>query len=191
MQTPREASDESLLAAHRDGDPGAFEALFRRYERPLHRHLWRMLGERAAAEDLVIETFQRLHAHRADLRPGAPVRPWLYTIANNLARNRLRRERLARWLPLRAVDRERTAPDPGGRLGSAAEVQRRVAAALAALPERQREACSLRLAGELSIEEIASVTGASIGTVKSRLFYGQGRLRDLLADLAPDEEDDR
>jgi RNA polymerase sigma-70 factor (ECF subfamily) len=188
METTREASDESLLAAHRDGDPRAFETLFRRYERPLLRHLARMLGDAAAAEDLVIETFQRLHAHRDDLRPGAAVRPWVYTIGNNLARNRLRRERLARWLPLRAVDRQPIDGDPGGRVGSTDEVHRRIAAALAALPERQREACSLRLLGELSLDEIAAVTGASVGTVKSRLFYGQRRLRELLADFAPGEE---
>jgi RNA polymerase sigma-70 factor (ECF subfamily) len=191
MERTGAASDETLLAAHRDGDPAAFETLFRRYERALHRHLARMLGDPAAAEDLVIETFQRLHAHRDGLRPGATVRPWVYTIANNLARNRLRRERLARWLPLRAVDRQRAAPEPGGRVGSTDEVQRRVAAALASLPERQREACSLRLLGELSLDEIARVTGASVGTVKSRLFYGQRRLRDLLGDLAPGEEDGR
>jgi RNA polymerase sigma-70 factor (ECF subfamily) len=191
METIREASDETLLAAHRDGDPGAFETLFRRYERPLHRHLWRMLGDRAAAEDLVIETFQRLHAHRDDLRPGAPVRPWIYTIGNNLARNRLRRDRLSRWLPLRSIDRVLAAPDPAGRVGSTDEVQRRVAAALASLPARQREACSLRLLRELPLDEIARATGASVGTVKSRLFYGQRRLRDLLADLAPGEEEGR
>jgi RNA polymerase sigma-70 factor (ECF subfamily) len=185
MENLREASDESLLAAHRDGAPHAFEALFRRYERPLLRHISRMLGDHAAAEDLVIATFERLHAHRDGLRAGATVRPWVYTIANNLARNRLRRERLAGWLPLRAVDRPDPAYRPGGDLGSTDEVQARIAAALAALPERQREACSLRLVAELSLEEIARVTGASIGTVKSRLFYGQRRLRELLADLAP------
>jgi RNA polymerase sigma-70 factor (ECF subfamily) len=184
MPLPGEATDESLLVAHRDGDAGAFATLFRRYAEPLHRHLWRMLGDAAAAEDVVIETFERLHAHRDRLRPGATVRPWLYTIANNLARNRLRRERLARWLPLRRVDRDRAAPEPAARVGSAVEVRRRVAAALAALPEAQREACSLRLVGELSLEEIARMTGASVGTVKSRLFYGQRRLRELLADLA-------
>src|SRR5262249_56280310 len=70
-----------------------------------------------------------------------------------------------------------------------AEVARRVAAALAALPAPQREACSLRLFGELTLEEIASVTGASLGTVKSRLFYGQRRLRELLADMNPGSAD--
>ena len=74
----------------------------------------------------------------------------------------------------------------GAAVGSGDEVQRRVAAALAALPERQREACSLRLVDDLSLEDIARVTGASVGTVKSRLFYGQRRLRELLADLDPE-----
>jgi len=186
MAWTREASDETLLAAYGDGDVTAFEALFRRYQEPLHRHLTRMLNDRDLAEDLVIETFQRLHVHRTELRANAAVRPWVYTIANNLARNRRSRERLARWLPLAAVDRERRVEPAGAAVGSGDEVQRRVAAALAALPERQREACSLRLVDDLSLEDIARVTGASVGTVKSRLFYGQRRLRELLADLDPE-----
>jgi RNA polymerase sigma factor (sigma-70 family) len=191
MESTAEASDESLLAAYRDGDTAAFELLFRRYEGPLLRHLARMVGDQATAEDLVIETFQRLHAHRDSFRAGAPVRPWLYTIANNLARNRRRRTRLTRWLSLGTVDRERSVSDVAARMGSADEVQRRVAAALAALPEAQREACSLRLLGDLSLDDIARVTGASVGTVKSRLFYGQRRLRELLADLDPEDEGNR
>jgi RNA polymerase sigma-70 factor (ECF subfamily) len=61
-----------------------------------------------------------------------------------------------------------------------------VAAAFAALPAAQREACSLRLLGELSVDEIARVTKVPAGTVKSRLFHGLRRLRALLADLDPD-----
>jgi RNA polymerase sigma-70 factor, ECF subfamily len=177
-----ETSDERLLAAYRDGDLAAFEALFRRYQAPLFRHLARMLDDRAAAEDVVIETFQRLHVHRDDFRAGALVRPWVYTIARNLARNRRRHGRLVGWLSLAAVEHEPRVPGPDG---SRDEVEGRVAAALAALPAPQREACSLRLLADLSLEEIASVTGASVGTVKSRLFYGQRRLRELLGDLRP------
>jgi RNA polymerase sigma factor (sigma-70 family) len=184
MPGTQEASDERLLAAYCDGDLAAFEALFRRYQGPLCRHLTHMLNDHTTAEDLVIETFARLHTHRARFRAGAVVRPWVYTIANNLARNHHRRERLARWLPLAVVDAAlpATVPPP-----MQPDVQRRVTTAFAALPERQRQVCSLRLLGELSLEEIARVIGASVGTVKSRLFYGQRRLRDLLADLDPEE----
>jgi RNA polymerase sigma-70 factor (ECF subfamily) len=69
---------------------------------------------------------------------------------------------------------------------SDAEIRSRAAAAFAALPVRQREACSLRLLGEFRLEEIAVMTGASVGTIKSRLFYGLRRLRTLLRDLAPE-----
>jgi RNA polymerase sigma-70 factor (ECF subfamily) len=184
MGGTQEATDESLLAAYGAGDPDAFEALFRRYQAPLRRHLERMLADRTAAEDVLIETFCRLHRHRTRLRPGARVRPWLYTIANNLARNQRRRERLVHWLPLGAK-----APEPAVPAAEDTdEIRRRVAAALDALPPRQREACSLRLLADLGLEEIAQVTGTSIGTVKSRLFYGQRRLRVLLGDLDPGGE---
>ncbi len=161
----------------------AFETLFRRYQNPLCRHLERMLRDWAAAEDLVVETFLRLHRHRQQYRAGASVRGWVYTIARNLARNWLRRERLRNWLPL-------TTPHPAlavqdQRDGVAEHTRRRIADAFAALPVRQREVCSLRLLAELSLAEIAQVVGVSLGTVKSRLFYGQRRLRELLADLDP------
>ena len=185
MGPTAEASDESLFAAYCGGDMAAFEALFRRYQGPLGRHLDRMLNDRATAEEVVVETFARLHAHRERFRAGAAVRPWVYSIARNLARKRYRHERLVRWSPLEVAEL-RAAPAPST---APAEVARRVAAALAALPAPQREACSLRLFGELMLEEIASVTGASLGTVKSRLFYGQRRLRELLADMNPGSAD--
>ena len=103
--------------------------------------------------------------------------------ARNLARSRLRRERLRNWLPLTTTHPALAAQDHPTTAG--ADFRRRIADAFAALPARQREVCSLRLLGELSLAEIARVVGVSVGTVKSRLFYGQRRLRDLLADLDP------
>ncbi|TMA37367.1 MAG: sigma-70 family RNA polymerase sigma factor [Deltaproteobacteria bacterium] len=180
MRVVPEPSDEALFAAYRAGDASAFETLFERYRPSLGRHLARMLDDPAAAEDLVVETFLRLHRHRDRWREGTPLRPWTFAIARNLARNRLRSQRLWGWLPLSEADDVREAPPP-----ASDEVQRRVAAAFAELPAAQREACSLRLFGGLTGEEIARVTGASAGTVKSRLFYGLRRLRARLADLSP------
>ena len=181
MRVVPEPSDEALFAAYRAGDASAFEMLFERYRRSLGRHLARMLDDPAAAEDLVVETFLRLHRHRDRWREGTPLRPWIFAIARNLARNRLRTERLWGWLPLGQAEDPREAP------AAYDEVRRRVAAAFAELPAAQREACSLRLLGGLTLEEIARVTGASVGTVKSRLFYGLRRLRARLADLSPEE----
>ena len=175
-----EPSDEALLLAWQGGDASAFEALFRRWQGPLRRHLTRMLDDAAAADDLVVETFLRLERHRGRWRPGTPLRPWLFTIARNLARNRLRTERLWGWLPLTSVREQpirESAPSSDG------EIQRRVRAAFAALPPAQREACSLRLLADLPVEEIARVMRIPTGTAKSRLFHGLRRLRAELADL--------
>jgi RNA polymerase sigma-70 factor (ECF subfamily) len=180
MPSGRQPSDEALFLAWRAGDGAAYETLFRRWQGPLRRHLARMLDDPSAAEDLVVETFLRLHRHRSRWREGTPLRPWLFTIARNLARNHLRARRLWRWLPIESVRDEIAPPAMAGD-----EIQRRVAAAFAELPPAQREACSLRLLGELTVEEIARVTRAPVGTVKSRIFHGLRKLRDLLADLDP------
>src|SRR6185436_17486632 len=129
MPSGLQPSDEALFLAWRAGDTAAYETLFRRWQVPLGRHLSRMLDDPAAAEDLVIETFLRLHRHRDRWREGTPLRPWLFTIARNLARNRLRARRLWGWLPLESA-REQYAPPPG----EGYEIKRRVAAAFAALP---------------------------------------------------------
>ncbi len=178
MPSLPEPSDEALFAAYRAGDAAAFEALFRRWQAPLRRHLTRMLDDPAAADDLVVEAFLRLHRHRDRWREGTVLRPWVFTIARNLARNRLRAQRLWGWLPLAAA-RDRPAPS----LAERDELRRRMTAAFAALPAAQREACSLRLLGDLPVAEIARVTNAPVGTVKSRLFHGLRRLRALLDDL--------
>jgi len=185
MDGMNDASDEVLFVAYCQGDSAAFETLFHRYQHMLCRHLEKMLNDLPAAEDMVVETFLRLHRHRYQYRGGDSVRGWIYTIARNLARNWLRRERLRRWLPLTVSDPALTTQVPDVAEGK--EVRELVAAAFAKLPFRQREVCALRLFGELSLEEIARVVKTSLGTVKSRLFYGQQRLRDLLADLDPSE----
>jgi RNA polymerase sigma-70 factor (ECF subfamily) len=180
MPPVSEPSDETLLRVWQEGDTSAFEVLFRRWQGPLHRHLSRMLDDPAAADDLVIETFLRLQRHRARWRPGTPLRPWLFTIARNLARNRLRAERLWGWLPLTVVQ---AAPAPPPSRGADGEIRDRVAAAFAELPPAQREACSLRLLADMPLTEIARVTRVPLGTVKSRLFHGLRQLRAQLSDL--------
>jgi DNA-directed RNA polymerase specialized sigma24 family protein len=78
MAIAPEPSDEALFADDRAGDAAAFEALFRRWQEPLGRHLARMVDDPAAADDLVMETFLRLHRHRGRWREGTPLRPWLF-----------------------------------------------------------------------------------------------------------------
>ena len=91
--SPVEHTDEELMRRAAHGDEDAFALLVRRYESPLYGYLRRMLGNGADAEDAFQETFLRVHQHRSRYRQGAPFRPWLYQIATNLCRDRLRSRR--------------------------------------------------------------------------------------------------
>ncbi len=176
-------TDEILFTAYREGNTGAFEVIFSRYQDRLCQHMERLLNNQQAGEDLVIETFLRIHHHRSKYREGSNVRAWIYTIARNLARNWLKRKQILRWLPLTVNDPALSTPALERTEDN--EIRRRVTASFARLPFRQREVCSLRLLEELSLQDIKQIVGVSLGTVKSRLFYGQCRLREFLADLDP------
>src|SRR5215475_2715336 len=112
MPVAPQPSDEALFAVYRAGEATALETLFRRYQAPLGRHLARLLGDAATAEDLVVETFLRLHRHQERWREGTPLRPWIFAIARNLARNRLRARRLWGWLPLASARDIPSPPSP-------------------------------------------------------------------------------
>ena len=85
-------ADEVLMTAYRAGDRNAFDALFARYAPRLRQMLSRRINRAEDVADLVQQTFLQLHRARADFREGAKLRPWLYTIALNLARQYFRRK---------------------------------------------------------------------------------------------------
>ena len=146
-----------------------FHALFDAQYVPVYRYLAHRLGDRAAAEDLAAETFLRAYAARASFRPGSP-RAWLFTIATNLLRDHVRGAgrrdaAFAEW-----ASREAGAGEPEFQLPDP-----QLALALAALRAEEREALLLYAWAELSYEEIATVTGVAVGTVRSRLARARTR----------------
>src|SRR2546426_908316 len=92
----QERTDEELLAAYQQGDPGAFEVLLRRHRAPLFTFLLRMLGDRARAEDLAQETFLRIVKGAQAWEHRARFQTWLFTIARNLCVDQSRRDRFRR-----------------------------------------------------------------------------------------------
>lgn len=188
MGQQNDTSDEKLFSDYRQGDSAAFETLFSRYQNRLYRYVERMLNDTVAAEDIVIETFLRVHRYSKSYREGTKFAGWVFTIARNQARTWLRQNRRLWWLPFDEKTPMPSTNPPATALN--ADIRKHVATAFTNLPQRQREVCSLRLLGELSLNEIADVVGVSLGTVKSRLFYGQRRLRDLLADFNPQKENE-
>ncbi len=186
-------TDEQLMVRFQRGDARAFETLMRRHRTPIHSFLCRLLGERERAEDLTQEAFLRVVKGAAAWEPRASVRSWLFTIARNLAADEGRRRvfRQADSLDAAPVGAAEGAAPRADRLAGEgrapddaaddALVRPRLEAALAALPEAQREVFLLREHAGLSFPEIAEATGTNENTVKSRLRYALVALRDRLA----------
>jgi RNA polymerase sigma-70 factor, ECF subfamily len=181
----QERSDEQLMAAVMAGDQVALAALVTRHHAPLLGYLYRLVGgDRQLAEDLVQETL--LHVLRQRTYQAArPFKPWLYTIATNLARDYFKsaavRQRLQSGDEEEALlHLEDCEPGPEER-ALVAEQGSEVRAALAQLREEYRVVLLLRFYQGFSLQEIAETLHIPLGTVKSRLSVGVHRLRTVLA----------
>jgi RNA polymerase sigma factor (sigma-70 family) len=173
--------DEALVARVGQGDPAAVRALVARKLPRLLALAGRILGEGAEAEDVAQETFLRAWKQAPTWNSGrARFDTWLHRVALNLCYDRLRRRReTAMDSPPERAD-EGPAPDRGL---EAADVGRRVAQAMRALPDRQREAIVLCHYQELGAAEASRSMGVSIEALESLLARGRRTLRAALGDL--------
>jgi RNA polymerase sigma-70 factor (ECF subfamily) len=171
-----EPTDEVLMERFLEGDQPAFDALFARHARPLRGYLQRLCGSAAVADDLTQITFVSMVRGRGRFQPGAKVKPWLYAIATNAARDWRRRAKFE------VVADDGVLPD--GPAESAPQrdhgLEKVVKAALQQLPEAQREAIVLNRFEGLSFAEIAEHAGVTESAVKVRAHRGYERLRELL-----------
>lgn len=181
-----ESTDEEALAGFVHGDLSQFEGLVRRYERPLLGFIYRYLGDRARSEELAQETFLRVFRHAVRFDPCLSFRAWLYTIALNLCRHEAKRRATeAEWQRRQAVREAATPDDSPVAHAQRQEAVEAVRLAVAALPDEQRAVLVMRVYQGLSYEEIASVIGCPVGTVKSRMFYALERVRVQLGERMP------
>ncbi len=174
-----EVSDEVLMSRVKVGDNDAFAVLVRRYEQTLFNYACKMLGNRGDAEDVFQETFLRIHLHSNRFRGNAPFRPWLYRIATNLCKDRLRYRKRRPEVPVSSLRQDDDWPDPVAQW--TAKSQRPDEAALA----RERSVIMERALTDLSVKhravflmahqegmsyaEIAKALWIPVGTVKSRM----------------------
>jgi RNA polymerase sigma-70 factor (ECF subfamily) len=174
-------SDEELMARVARGDAGAFRILAARAAPFALGIARRFLRDAADAEDVVQDAFLRVWTSAPRWRPTAPFRAWLYRIVINLAFNRNRRAPMARIDD--AGDPVDHTPGALERM-DADETRRMVAAAIDALPERQRMAVILTYDEGLSNAETALVLDTSVSGVESLLIRARRTLRATLGHLA-------
>ena len=179
-------SDEALVALVARGEDDALAELYDRVGGVAYSLALRVLRDRALAEDAVQEAFLAVWRSAARFVPErARAQSWILTLVHRRAVDLVRREQRRRTEPLEGT------PEASG--GSAEEAawlrldRERVQAALAQLPDQQREAIELAYYGGFSQSELAERLGQPLGTIKSRMFSGLSRLRELLDEGAEEE----
>jgi len=186
MSTPGE--DAELMGRVQTGDEAALGALMQRWELAVKAVIGRIVLNASEAEELAQETFVRLWQQRGRYRSDSPFRPWIFAIAVNLARNRLR------WWkrrPIVALEDWTEVPADGGAVAEGetrrldrAERATAVSDAIARLPTDLREAIVLFEYEQMTYAETAEIVGASPKAVENRIARAREKLRVALKSWA-------
>ena len=178
-----ELNDTALMMRYQDGDMAAFETLYNRHRGPLFRFLLRQIGNQQFAEDVFQEVWGRIIRNNEKYRPTAKFTTYIYHIARNCSVDHYRRMNKQHDTISEGDDgAEEPAAKTGNPVAAASnrDTRNALSDALHALPVEQREAFLLKEESGMSLDEIATVTGVSRETVKSRLRYALGKLRRCL-----------
>ncbi len=177
-------SDEELVERFQSGEASAFDVLVHRWERKVQGAIYRLVGPGEDVRDLTQETLLKAYRGLRTFKKEARFSSWLYQIALNACRDRMRRGRGKSYV---SFDELVETGETGGEAGPSAldliearDLSRQVAAAVAALPEEQREVVVLKEYQGLTFLEIAEALDVPLSTVKTRLYRGLGQLRQQL-----------
>lgn len=183
-------SDEECMDRLQAGDDAALAPLMHRWEGPVKRFIFRLVGNTAEAEDLAQEVFVRIYTKRASYRTGAKFSTWCFSIAANQAKNRLRWWRRRPSLSLNAWTE--AGGDAADHSAAGAEASQRavrdeqvaaVQQAIAALPLDLRTALVLFEYEQQSMTEIATALACTPKAVENRLYRARQKLKETLSPL--------
>jgi RNA polymerase sigma factor (sigma-70 family) len=189
MVTDAAASDEQLMSAYRDGDAGAFDALYRRHKGGVYRYMLRQCRDAGVADELFQDVWVNLIRARESYTVQAKFTTYLYKLAHNRLIDHYRKHGQAVMVSF--DDESEDAPvvaeavaAPRDEPEKHLDIKQQAAqllALLGALPLPQREAFVMQYEGGMSVEEIADATGVTRETAKSRLRYALAKIRQGLA----------
>jgi RNA polymerase sigma-70 factor (ECF subfamily) len=183
----KKPTDAELLDRYAAGDEGAFREIVSRYKNSLYTFLKQFLNRQDMVEDIFQETFLQLFTSRESFDPNRPLRPWLFTIAANKAKDALRKAHRMSAIPIGTISesQEMSFDDVLNTLTSdntmpyeeleRGEVSTRVAEIIKNMPENLREILILAYFNKFSYKQMAQILSIPIGTVKSRLHTAVAR----------------
>jgi RNA polymerase sigma-70 factor, ECF subfamily len=181
--------EELILEFQKNNTIKAYEILVQRYKNPLTNYVYRFLGDYEACADIVQETMIKVYRNKDSYKSIAKFSTWIYTIAGNLARTEYQRRKRRNIFSISSygeddetfdIPDESARPDVITDSGIKDEI---IQKALLKVSDSYREMVILRDIQDMSYEEIAEVTGITVGTVKSRINRGRNQLQKLLKDI--------
>jgi RNA polymerase sigma-70 factor (ECF subfamily) len=164
----------------RAGDPAAWDALFRRYQLPLYVYAFELVHNEQVSLDIVQETFINASRHIGSLREDDKFGSWLFGIAHQKCVQRWRKENREQAAMEEFAATPPELEDSPDELLIRQEQESEFMDALNQLPLPQRSALLLHFVEDFPLEEIADITGAALGTVKSRLHYAKKALKEMI-----------
>jgi len=185
--TLEKLTDAELLDRYAAGDEAAFREIVNRYKNGLYAFLKQFLNRQDLVEDVFQETFLQLFTSRGSFDPERPLRPWLFTIAANKAKDALRKSQRTTAIPIGTISesQEMSFDDVLNSLTSdttmpyekleKGETSSRVVEVIANMPENLREILILAYFNKFSYKQMAQILSIPIGTVKSRLHTAVAR----------------
>jgi RNA polymerase sigma-70 factor, ECF subfamily len=168
---------EMLMARYQEGDFAAARALIDRISPQLHRFFVAQFASRADADDLLQDTWLRIHRVRHTYRPGEPVLPWFYGIARHVRVDHYRRTIRTTARERRLEEISKVAATGSGESGQADDLE----ALLAPLSESEREVVEMLKVAGMSLEEVARATSSSVGSVKQKVHRAYKKLREKMS----------
>jgi RNA polymerase sigma-70 factor (ECF subfamily) len=181
-----ESNLETLMARYQDGDIAAATALIHGISPQLHRFFVAQSASRADADDLLQETWLRIHRVRHTYRAGEPILPWLYAIARHVRVDHYRKT-------IRTAAREQKLQEIASPATTHVEESNtdELLSLLAPLPESQREVIVLMKLAGMSLEEVARATSSSVGSVKQKVHRAYKTLREKTSRIGLRKEHNR
>ena len=181
-------SDEELMRYLRSGDQAAFDEVYRRYAKPMLMYFKRMLwNDTEKAEDFVHDLFAKIIKKPESFDGERSFKTWFYSVANNMCKNEYKKQEIRKSTSYQLENGYQVKDQNSNVMNEVQHSQFREAfqAHLEELDVKHSEVFRLRHYDGLSIREIAEVTGANEGTIKSRLFYATRYLAESLKAFNP------
>lgn len=182
VQTSTFPGDDELLKQFKVAESRnwAFNLLVRKYSERVYRHCRKMVIDHEDANDLVQDTFIKVYGSLEDFRQASSLFTWIYRIATNECLAFLRKKRRRFFLPIVDYSAELANKLQAQLSPDADEIQRKLQNAIIRLPDKQRLVFNLRYYDELSYDEIADITGTSVGALKASYHLAVKKIEEFL-----------